>query len=308
MAEPDCGKALARQRALADDLRMLPSGWRRRSAKLCLCSLSICGALTLLSGQANAGRTEAKERAAKKACMTGDPAKGVEILVDLFIDTDDPTYIYNQGRCFEQNQRYEDAIGRFREYLRKAQKATAEEKADAEKHIADCQALLGRKVEAAPPAAPEPEPARTAAVAPEPRQPEPVTSEEARPSSPPVDRVEPAEAVVERTPEPAPSAPGSGLRIAGITTLAVGAAALAGGLAMNLKHNGMIDDLQGGYDPGEHDTSKRYKTLAIVGYAAGGACLAGGAILYYLGWRAGRVSASAVPVAGGAAAVLEGVF
>jgi tetratricopeptide (TPR) repeat protein len=88
---------------------------------------------------------ESKERAAKKACLTGDPVKGVELLTDLFIDTNDPTYIFNQGRCYEQSNRYEEAIGRFREYLRKAKSAPAAERAEAEKHIADCQALSEKK-------------------------------------------------------------------------------------------------------------------------------------------------------------------
>lgn len=37
----------------------------------------------------------AKERAAKKACATGDFAKGVDILADLFVSTDAPVYVYN---------------------------------------------------------------------------------------------------------------------------------------------------------------------------------------------------------------------
>jgi hypothetical protein len=41
-----------------------------------------------------------QERAARKACLSGDYAKGVEILSDLFIDTKDPVYLFNQGRCF----------------------------------------------------------------------------------------------------------------------------------------------------------------------------------------------------------------
>jgi len=105
---------------------------------------------------------EAQERAAKKACLVGDPSKGVEILADLFIDTNDPTYIFNQGRCFEQNRRYEDAIARFREYLLKAKQASPEERADAEKHIADCQSYLagaeGTRPAGAPAAGPLPEP------------------------------------------------------------------------------------------------------------------------------------------------------
>jgi len=97
--------------------------------------------LLLYVSDARAG-DGAQERAAKKACLIGDVAKGVEILTDLFIDTNDPTYIFNQGRCFEQNRRYEDAIARFREYLIKDKKASADERADAEKHIVDCQSYL----------------------------------------------------------------------------------------------------------------------------------------------------------------------
>jgi opacity protein-like surface antigen len=102
-------------------------------------------ALSLLlvpaSAQAQAGR-EAQERAAKKACLVGDTARGVEILTDLFVDTNDPTYIFNQGRCYEQNRLYEQAISRFREYLVKAKNASPEERADASKHITDCQAYM----------------------------------------------------------------------------------------------------------------------------------------------------------------------
>jgi hypothetical protein len=103
---------------------------------------------------------EAQERAAKKACLVGDTAKGVEILADLFVDTNEPTYIYNQGRCFEQNRMYQDAIGRFREYLVKAKRATPDEKADTEKHIADCQTYLAEAeaAKAASPPTPGPPP------------------------------------------------------------------------------------------------------------------------------------------------------
>ena len=51
--------------------------------------------------------------------MLGDSKKGVEILADLYLNTNDPNYIYNQGRCFEQNGENEKAILRFQEYQRK---------------------------------------------------------------------------------------------------------------------------------------------------------------------------------------------
>jgi hypothetical protein len=32
------------------------------------------------------------------ACLSGDYTKGVAILSELFVDTKDPTYLFNQGR------------------------------------------------------------------------------------------------------------------------------------------------------------------------------------------------------------------
>ncbi len=57
---------------------------------------------------------------------------------DLFVKTEDPVFIFNQGRCFEQNGHFEEAINRFLEYLRKAKKASGQDRADTERHIADC--------------------------------------------------------------------------------------------------------------------------------------------------------------------------
>lgn len=58
---------------------------------------------------------QALEREARRACLSGEYVKGVALLSDLFVDSKDPNYIFNQGRCFEQNLRFEEAIGRFGE-------------------------------------------------------------------------------------------------------------------------------------------------------------------------------------------------
>ena len=241
---------------------------------------------------------EAKERAAKKACLTGDTVKGVEILADLFIDTGDLTYIFNQGRCFEQNRHYDDAVGRFREYLVKGAGLSAEEKADAEHHISVCQSYLG-KPEAAP-AAPAPAPAITA---------EPTTLPAAAPVAAP-----PA-ASVERAQQRSVASDGSGLRIAGLVTGSVGAAAVVTAVLLTLKVNSMTDDLEKPYNYSRStDATRRdYKTLVWVSYGVGAACITGGALMYYLGWRKGRgarVEVAFVPAVGldTAGAVLTGGF
>ena len=65
-------------------------------------------------GSALAADKLSKEKTAKKACATGDFHKGIDILGDLFVTTNDPNHVYNQGRCYEQNRRLDDAIDRFR--------------------------------------------------------------------------------------------------------------------------------------------------------------------------------------------------
>lgn len=216
-----------------------------------------------------------RERAAKRACLTGDADGGVALLTDLYIDTNDPTYLFNQGRCFEQNRRYEDAIGRFREYLIKAKGLGPGERAETEQHIAACESYLrGRPEPTAPP------PPATPTV-----------------DTPPTQKPEPPAGLL-AVPEPRPARTGTGLRTAGLVVGAVGAAGLATGLVLNLKANGMSSDLEEEYDPGVDSTRKRYKTGAWIGYGAGAACLAGGVVLYSLGLWRGKKAVALVPTVG----------
>src|ERR1019366_6787895 len=101
--------------------------------------------LLLADGVAQARDTDVTERAAKTACLAGDYAKGIAILSELYVSTNDASFLFNQGRCLEQNHRYEDAISRFREYLRVGKQISRTDKADAQKHIADCQELHSKQ-------------------------------------------------------------------------------------------------------------------------------------------------------------------
>jgi hypothetical protein len=67
------------------------------------CRIAACGALLFALPSAWGASPDDQERAARKACLLGDVRKGTEILADLYLDTKNPTHIYNQGRCFEQN-------------------------------------------------------------------------------------------------------------------------------------------------------------------------------------------------------------
>jgi hypothetical protein len=115
----------------------------RRGLLTCV-SLMLLVAVLTLPKAARAVSIEAKGRAAKVACLSGDYAKGVGLLAEMFVSTGDAIHIYNQGRCFEQNGKYEEAIVRFREFLRKHPESDAAG-GDAEKHIADCEALIDKQ-------------------------------------------------------------------------------------------------------------------------------------------------------------------
>jgi len=226
--------------------------------------------ITLASSSAWAASTKARARAARKACLKGNVDRGAELLIDLFLETKDPNFIYNLGRCYEQNHRYEDAISRFREYLMKSSRLTDEDRAETQKHIDACLGYLG-KTETTTPVAPPPQP-----VAPPP-------TASPTPTPTPV-------AVVEQPPAGQDDRAGFGLRVAGIASAAAGAAAVLTGALLNLKVNSMSNDLEAHYSSSTRSTQEGYKTASEVAYGVGAACIVGGAALYYLGWRKGRNS------------------
>ena len=95
----------------------------------------LAGGLLAASPAFAANKNQTKERQAKKACLSGDYVKGVGILADLFIESNDPTFLFNQGRCYENGVRFVEAAERFREYLRKATNLSAEDKADVDNDV-----------------------------------------------------------------------------------------------------------------------------------------------------------------------------
>jgi hypothetical protein len=232
-------------------------------------------ALVFSSSAAAADSREDKERAAKKACLSGDYAKGVSLLTDLYVDTNDATYIFNQGRCYEQGNRCEEAIVSFREYLRKTKDAGRVSDGRAEQHIAECEELL-RKARAEMAATPVP----------------PVPGGGATATGP-----EPEARQAEVQAALPPASTGRGLRVAGAVTFGVGVAAIGAGVGFALAANKLADELEASpssYDRGKASTRSSYITLSTVSYATGAACIAGGVVLYVLGWRQGRASSTTV--------------
>jgi len=204
---------------------------------------------------AAAAASDPRELEAKTACLGGHADRGIELLAQLFAETNDPTYIYNQGRCFEQNGRAPEAITRFREYLRKTPGLADADRAEVQAHIAQLQAP-----------GPPPTPAPAAAV----------------PASAPP-------APVADTSAPAVSTDaGHRWRVAGIATGAAGAAFVLGGVYMGLRARALADDVttdanNGVYARGKYDDGQRAATLQWVGYGVGVAALLGGGAMCWWG-------------------------
>jgi tetratricopeptide (TPR) repeat protein len=232
----------------------------------------------------------AKEKAAKKACAMGDFQKGADILTDLFVETNDTTYVYNQARCYQQNNRWEQAISRFREFLRKAKDLSESDRIDTDRQIADCEASLAKV--SPPPVAPLP--------------PAPVAHVETPPPAP-----EPSAPEVSSTPAPQPPADGSrgkGLRVTGVILAVVGVAAIGTGVGLALKSNGLSTKT---YSQSREDERASLKTWGLGSYGVGAAAIATGAILYIVGWPSEPSSGVAfLPVVApdGASVLLKGRF
>jgi hypothetical protein len=250
----------------------------------------------LIPMQARADTIAERERAARTACLSGDYAKGVATLAELFVDTKERTYLYNQGRCFEQNGRYEEAIPRFIEYLQKNQDAGVPSDPDTEKHIANCQARLAQQK--GQPTAGQPQSAGD-------------TSAGQTPEAPKESGPQPADGVQASV---SSEGIGSRLRIAAITTLAVGGAGLVTGLILNIKANSLANELEStrdNYQRSKESTRGTYETFGWVTYSVGAACIAAGTIMYFIGRNQGKeASVSLLPTMGpgAAGAMLQGAF
>jgi hypothetical protein len=101
--------------------------------------------LSSLTWPSQARAKDPPDTEALKACTTGNVRRGVEILTDLYVHSNDPTYLFNQGRCYEQNHQWQSAIDRFREYLRKTPRLSKKLTADTEKHIDECKRYLAEE-------------------------------------------------------------------------------------------------------------------------------------------------------------------
>ena len=224
------------------------------------------------------GKPEAPDKAAKKACAAGDYRKGVEILADLYVRSDDTAWIFNQGRCYEQNHQWVSAIDRFREFQRKSKSVSPETSAETESHIADCKRYLAEEEAKTAPSSVPPSPGAAALPA-------------AVPSPPSATTVA---STTLTSPSPAEHEGGGAMRTTGLVVAGVGVATLAAAIALNLKANQLARDTNKTQNPSTESSQKSYKNGSLICYGTGAAALVAGGVLYWLGHAKGEHAAVAL--------------
>jgi len=292
-----------------------------------------CVLLGARAGTAQASPVSAPELRARQDFAAGRYQEALEIFAELYAKTADPIFLRNIARCYQKQNRADEAIENFREYLNKAKKLAAGEKNEIEGYIRDLEANRTPPLKTAEPAPPPPAverapaaseapPAKTTAAA---RAPHPTASESpATASSPSANDSAPAPAapsgVAVRTPsDPSPSRtqirtsaePGArgGVSVPGVVFTAAGAAAIGGGVAFGLAAHSAATAVASQYDPTRESAGKRDATLQWIGYGVGAAALVTGVILLVRGPGAPEASSSSVQVGlGPGGASLSGRF
>lgn len=263
-------------------------------------------AVLIWTSSAFAQQQDPREIQARKDCLTGKYESGVALLAELFVETGNANFIYNQARCYEQNARPEDAINRFREYLRVAKDISQADKTGVEHHIAECRELQAeqqkRLLLASPPspaasaASASQRTAQSTAAAPSP-SPASAASGAAPPPAPAQSGT--GAAAVSDTAKQAQNARGSGLRITGRVILGVGLAAAATGVVFSLLVSNAKQQMESNADKKIYDSAldsrgRTYDTWQWVSYGTGAGLLVVGVILRIVDFAAARQAALSV--------------
>ena len=79
-------------------------------------------------------------------CGAGEVSKGIAILAALYAETRNPSFVFNQARCYQQNGDLEKARERFREYLRVGRNEPAADIKRAEGFVQEIDQELARRM------------------------------------------------------------------------------------------------------------------------------------------------------------------
>jgi tetratricopeptide (TPR) repeat protein len=194
-----------------------------------------------------------------------------------------PSLLFNIAQAYRLKKDYDQSLYFYQTYLRLA--PSAPNRKDVEARIEEIQRLKAEQ--------------------------------EQLPKQPPHEAIKPEENATPPTSPPKPSDHGpvrSGrtLKIAGLSTAAAGVAALGAGIYFGLKARSSSNDLttleaQHGAWSSHYlqvlDDGQTAATRANILYAVGGAVVATGGVLYYLGWRRDAERNASVALAPGGAMV-----
>lgn len=125
--------------------------------------LGLVLAVALAAGEAAADR--ATEMKAREAFAAGRYEDALGLFARLYAETLHPVYLRNIGRCHQKVRQPDKAIDKFREYLAKEKKISAEERTEIDGYIKEMETL---RDEQARPAATPPPPAVQPIVTPNP--------------------------------------------------------------------------------------------------------------------------------------------
>jgi hypothetical protein len=83
---------------------------------------------------------------ARTTCMAGEVQKGIRLLAELYTASEDPIWIFNQGRCYHQNAQPTLALSRFKEFVRQSKGGPGDEDVrDAQNYITEIETELQRE-------------------------------------------------------------------------------------------------------------------------------------------------------------------
>jgi hypothetical protein len=206
----------------------------------------------------------AREKEAKKACLSASQyEKGIDILAELYAETNHATYIYNQGRCYQQNGMNEKARGRFLEYRRKNPYLSEKDLIELEQRIAECENQLPSMV-----------PAKAVPAPPAPTTQETVIVQSTPPNTVLIDAPSP---MVET------KNPGRRMRVASAIISGVGFIGIGIGVSFNYLHDHKTDSAK---KETYADTLKQdaddHRVYSLIGYGVGAVALVTGISLYVL--------------------------
>jgi hypothetical protein len=116
---------------------------RPSSRASALAAILIVAVFIAISARAQAAE-DPRERQGRALYAKGEYQAALEVFANLFAEKGDAIYLRNIGRCNQKLRRPDQAIDAFQDYLRRARKVSAAEKAEIEGYIKEMEDLKAK--------------------------------------------------------------------------------------------------------------------------------------------------------------------